>query len=232
MTSIILVITIIFIYPEVSPILAIGLKIVIIFLIFSTIISLIVSAYIYDFSHLYSLSWTDNSDQHKKQKIVNINAGFDETSVLIRQKFPAADLYVFDFYNPDRHTEVSIKRARRAYPPYPGTQSVSTSALTIESNSAAKIFCIFSAHEIRDDAERILFFNELHRILSDDGEIMITEHLRDVANFLVYNIGFFHFHSKSKWMRTFYEAGLNVSRQIKITPFITTFILQKNATSY
>ena len=230
--SVIIGIAILFIYPEVSPILATGLKSLLIFLILTTTISLIVSTYIYDFSDLYSLSWTGDSDLNKKQEIVNINAGFDETSFLIEQKFPAADLHVFDFYNPDKHTEVSIKRARRAYPPFPGTQSVSTNALTMASNTAAKIFCIFSAHEIRDDEERVLFLKELHRVLSDDGEIMITEHLRDVPNFLAYNIGFFHFHSKSTWMNAFYEAGLNVSRQIKTTPFITTFILHKNATSY
>ena len=129
--SIILVFGILFIYPEVNPILSIALQSLVILLIFSTTISLIVSAYIYDFSDLYSLSWTGDSDLHKKQIIVNINAGFDETSDLIQQKFSTADLRVFDFYNPDRHTEVSIKRARKAYPPFPGTQSISTNALTV-----------------------------------------------------------------------------------------------------
>ena len=54
------------------------------------------------------------------------------------------------------------------------------------------------------------------------------EHQRDVYNFLAYNIGFFHFLSATTWKQTFAGAGLSESRTIKITPFITTFILAKN----
>ena len=73
-----------------------------------------------------------------------------------------------------------------------------------------------------------MFFKELNRITKNDGQIVVVEHLQDVANFLAYNIGFFHFHTKATWLKTLYAAGLRVQKEIKITPFITTFILQKN----
>lgn len=196
----------------------------------STFISLLASAYIYDFSDLYKFLWLKNLKQGEKEKILNINAGFDETSILLESKFASSELVVADFYDPAKHTEISIKRARKAYPPFPNTQQVSTTHLPIQDNSADKIFTILSAHEIRSDEERVAFFKELQRIVTPSGQVIVTEHLRDTANFLAYNLGFFHFHSKATWLKTFHLSGLNVSKEIKITLFITTFILDKNGT--
>jgi len=192
------------------------------------LISLSVSFYVYDLSHLYQLSWLDKLIINENKLIVNINAGFDETSELIHAKYPNSALEVFDFYDPQKHTEVSIKRARKAYPPYEGTKQITTSLLPLQNDFADNIFVILSAHEIRNDEERISFFKELNRVSKPSGKIIITEHLRDLPNFLAYNIGFFHFFSKATWLKTFSHAGLKICKEIKITPFISTFILQKN----
>jgi ubiquinone/menaquinone biosynthesis C-methylase UbiE len=192
----------------------------------STIISLFVSFYIYDLSGLYGLKWIGASKADKL--IVNINAGFDETSVLLKNSFKNAEIVSLDFYDPIKHTEVSIKRARKAYTSYPNPRQVTTDDLQLADNSADKIFVIFSAHEIRDKSERILFFKELKRVIKPDGQIYLTEHLRDTANFLAYNIGFLHFYSKTTWLNTFQVASLTIKQEMKITPFISTFILTKN----
>ncbi len=202
--------------------------ILVILIIGSTLISLVVSSYVYDFSNLYNLSWLDKLPVKNSGKIVNINAGFDETSELLKSRFASSELVVFDFYDPARHTEVSIKRARKAYPAFPNTQQINPARLPLQDNSASMIFAILSAHEIRNDIERNCFFKELRRVLLPTGKIIVTEHLRDAANFLAYNIGAFHFHSKASWLRAFKASGLQVSEEIKITPFITTFILYKN----
>ncbi len=197
----------------------------------STLLSLAVSHLIYDRSGLYQLHWLDEAGMAAPQNMLNIHAGFDETSALLAQKYPRANLRVFDFYDPQKHTELSIRRARKAYPPYPGTQAVSTESLPLEAASLNSIFTLLSAHEVRDDEERIRFFSELKRALKADGKLVVTEHLRDAANFLAFNIGFFHFHSRKNWLRTFESAGLQVEKELKITPFISTFILSKNGTS-
>lgn len=193
----------------------------------STSITLLVSWYVYDLSGLYQLNWIENP-ANKVKTIVNINAGFDETSDLLKEKFKASELIVLDFYDPSLHTEVSIERARKAYPPYPGTRLVKTAELPLTDTSADRIFVLLAAHEIRNKEEQVAFFRELRRILQPAGRILVMEHLRDLPNFLAYNIGFFHFHSKKSWYRTFQNAGLHIAAEIKITPFITTFILEKN----
>jgi ubiquinone/menaquinone biosynthesis C-methylase UbiE len=203
-------------------------NILLFFIITPTLISLFVSYYVYDFSGLYKLDWLDDMFLFPNETILNINAGFDETSVLLREKFPASEFIIFDFYDPEKHTEVSIKRARNAYPPYPNTVSINTSKLPLPDTSIDIIFVTFAAHEIRNDSERVVFFKELHRILAKNGKIVVTEHFRDVSNFMAYNIGFFHFMSKKSWYTTFENSQFKISKEQIITPFISTFILKKH----
>jgi SAM-dependent methyltransferase len=197
-----------------------------ILIIITTFISLLVSLYIYDLSGFYSLNWLET--QTTRAVIVNINAGFDETSWLLKDKFKNAELIILDFYNPLKHTEASIKRARKAYPPFPETKRIETSNSQLNDNSVDTIFVIFCAHEIRDDNERLIFLKELKRLIKPNGRIYVVEHLRDIPNFLAYNIGFFHFYSKTSWHHLFKLNDLNIQQEMKLTPFISTFILSKN----
>jgi len=199
----------------------------IILLIFSTMVSLAVSYYVYDRSELYTLNWLNSLNIPPGSLLVNINAGFDETSALLKQKYPGCSLIVYDFYDPAKHTEVSIERARKAYPPYPGTITIETTNVPLKENSVDYIFLILAAHEIRNHEERISLFKQLHSALTPGGRIIVTEHLRDVNNFMAYNFGFFHFFSQRTWLDTFKQSGFAVERTLNITPFIKTFILKK-----
>ena len=89
----------------------------------ATLISLTVSYYVYDYSDLYELNFIKNLND---DRVLNISAGFDETSDIILNKYPNIQLTRADFYDPDVHTEISIKRARSAYPADKNTMSVNT----------------------------------------------------------------------------------------------------------
>lgn len=191
------------------------------------VISLIVSWYVYDWSDLYRLTWLPELPDNAR--IVNIHAGFDETSALLANHYRSAQLTVFDFYDPALHTEISIKRARRAYAPYPGTQAISTDAVPLPAASVDVIFLLLAAHEIRNDDERVRFFGLLHQALKPGGRIIVTEHLRDPANFLAYTIGAFHFLPYDAWWHTFTMAPFTLIKEEKLTPFLTTFTLTKDA---
>lgn len=191
------------------------------------LISLLVSYYVYDLSALYRLSWLPAAVPAGAQ-LVNIHAGFDETSPLLQQRFPAAHLQVFDFYDPALHTEVSIRRARAAYPAFPGTQPTTPTALPLPAASIDYAFVLLAAHEIRDQAQRVAFFLELRRVLRPAGRVVVVEHLRDPANFLAYTIGFLHFYSRAVWLRAFAAAHLSLVQEKKITPFVSAFILTSN----
>lgn len=197
----------------------------------SIMVSLAVSYYVYDCSGLYTLDWLKEISVPAGARLVNIHAGFDETSALLAHRYPSALLQVLDFYNPEQHTEVSIKRARKAYPSYPGTRVITTTDLSLQPRSIDVAFVLLSAHEIRNRAERIRFFKELAKSLKEEGAIVVLEHLRDFPNFLAYTVGFLHFFSQKEWHTTFEGAGLCIAKQKRINPFITAYILHPNGTA-
>lgn len=228
--AIVLVLLILFLANFTNPTIKIISQVVSLLILITIIVSLSVSYYVYDLSGLYKFEWIQKDDS-EDLSIININAGFDETSDLLKHKFINSNFTALDFYDPDKHTEVSIKRARKQYPPYPNTKEIKTSDIELESSSIDKVFMLLSAHEIRNEIERILFFSELKRVLKPNGQIIVMEHLRDVSTFMAYNIGAFHFHSKSSWLHTFNESKLNVISKSKMTPFISIFTLDKNGNS-
>lgn len=195
-------------------------------------ISLAVTYYVYDCSRLYQMDYVRGLGNKKKEVIVNINAGFDETSILLDHFFEPQKMHVLDFYDPIKHTEPSIKSARKLYPPPPATVKVSTNALGLADCVADKIFVIFSAHEIRNEQERHTFFKEMKRIMKPNGKIIMIEHLRDSWNFFAYNIGFLHFYSRKTWLKAIQSTELHLKESKKITPFVSMFIIENYGDSY
>lgn len=188
-------------------------------------ISLLISYIVYDYSALYQLPWLPNLE---KQNVLNVNAGFDEISDFLKEKYPEITLIKSDFFDSERHTEPSIQRARKIYPPHSDVVLINTEKNDFESNKFDLIILFFAAHEVRNEQERIAFFKELSRVLKPEGKIYITEHLRDWVNFIPYSVGFFHFYSKNSWSKTFKSSDLKIEKEIKTTPFVSTFILTKN----
>ncbi len=198
---------------------------IILLFLYGFIVPLIVSAYVYDFSKYYTFNWLDavlNSDLNPK-KIVNINAGFDETSFSIKNKFPEANLKVFDFYNVKEHTEPAIIRARKVTQEYPNTQQIKSNHIPLTDNAVDVVFLLSAVHEIRKEEEKVLFLKECHRICKPGGKVIIVEHLRDFPNFLAFSVGFTHFFSKRVWSRVLKKAGFEIIEETKFTPFMSIF---------
>lgn len=187
------------------------------------IMPLIVSAYVYDISGYYDFHWLKKLNISNCKSVVNINAGFDETSFILKGKFPNATLNVFDFYNPEKHTEAAIIRARKVSLTYPNTRKISTNAIPLKDKSVDTVFLLTAAHEIRSNAEKVSFLKECKRICKRDGSVILVEHLRDIPNFLAFSVGFTHFFSKQTWAKAFEDAGFKSLTETKFTPFMSIF---------
>lgn len=194
----------------------------------TTLVSLAVSWYVYDLSGFYRLGWLEGAGVEPGGTMVNVHAGFDETSAALRARYPGSEWTVMDFYDPAKHTEVSIRRARRAHPPSPDDLEVATTDLPLPPAAARAVFVILAAHEIRDAGERRGFFAELARALEPGGRIVLVEHLRDWRNLLAYNLGAFHFIGRKAWLAAFAAAGLRIARTNRPNLFLTCFILERD----
>jgi SAM-dependent methyltransferase len=192
---------------------------------YGLIMPLIVSAYVYDFSGFYSFPWLAGlirENDHIGQ-IVNINAGFDETSFILHRRFPQAELKVFDFYNAKQHSEPAIKHARKVSLTYPDTKQITSDAIPLADGYADLIFLLSAVHEIRSHEEKIQFLKECHRLCKPGGQVIMIEHLRDFPNFVAFSIGFTHFFSRPVWKNAFDRAGFSRFQEIKFTPFMSVF---------
>ena len=186
---------------------------------------LFVSADVYDFSGFYNFDWLKklNLEDSKQNLNLNINAGFDETSYIIKSILPESELQVYDFYDAKQHTESAIIRARKVSLVYPKTQQIESNRIPLSDNSVDNIFLLSAIHEIRKQDEKIQFLKECRRVCKPNGNVIMVEHLRDLPNFLAFTIGFTHFFSKTTWVKAFKEAGFTSINEIKFTPFMSIF---------
>ena len=99
----------------------------------------------------------------------------------------------------------------------------------MSSETLDAVFVMVAAHELRRDDARVQFFRELVRVLKKDGEVALVEHTRDWPNFLAFGPGFLHFFSKRAWRHADSAAKLQVRAEIRLTPFVTVFMLGKAA---
>ena len=192
---------------------------------YGLIMPLIVSAYVYDFSSYYDFNWLKglHIPESGSNQIININAGFDETSFILKHLFPKADLKVFDFYNAERHTEVAIVRARKVSLIYPDTRQIQANEIPMEDHSADIVFLLSAAHEIRSPLEKIAFLSECRRVCKPTANVIMVEHLRDFPNFLAFTVGFTHFFSRRAWIKAFKKSGFTSINETKFTPFMSIF---------
>ncbi|MCL5245027.1 class I SAM-dependent methyltransferase [Cellulophaga sp. 20_2_10] len=184
---------------------------------------LLVSAYVYDFSGYYNFNWLKKEIDTNIKKIVNINAGFDETSFILQKNFPTSEVKVFDFYNAEQHTEPAIVRARKVSLVFPKTSTIKTTKIPLEEKSIDLLFLLSAAHEIRSLQEKVLFLKECRRVCKPTGKVIIVEHLRDLPNFFAFSVGFTHFFSKKTWQKVFKNAGFTKIEEKKFTPFMSVF---------
>jgi SAM-dependent methyltransferase len=189
--------------------------------------SLLASFWIYDLAPLYHWEWLPKFLNTPPRCALNLSAGFDEASPTLQRLFATATFLVADFFDPSKHTEASLERARRACPVSVPFTRVASTQLPYASHTFDTIFLLFAAHEIRDPQEREQLFQELRRVLRPDGRIVLVEHLRNWANLAVYGPGALHFFPREEWERLAHQAGFSHITLVPHTPFVAAMRIER-----
>lgn len=191
-----------------------------------SIASIVASWWIYDVSNLTTWRWLPRVIG-SPARWANVHSGFDETTNSLEMLYPSSSNQVVDIYDAAVTTEASIERARRKVSPDREAEKGSWRELPLNSASQDAIFFLFAAHEVRSHKERKALFREAARALDQHGIVVVVEHLRDMANFIVFGPGFLHFLPRRAWTRAAGEAGLRIKQQISLNPFIALFVWEK-----
>ena len=188
--------------------------------------SLGVSHLIYDRSDLYRWRWLDRALRGAKlHRAIFCHSGFDETSEKLRARLDKVEWLILDHFDETQMTEASIRRARKMFPPTPGTLSAAYDQWPVTAESANVVFGLLAIHELRSNRERSAWFAEARRCLCRGGRIVLVEHLRDFANFLAFGPGFLHFHSRRSWRRAWESAGFRLADEFRVTPWVRVLVL-------
>lgn len=195
---------------------------------FWTVSSLIVSHYVYDRFPLYDFRQIARLLTRVPRRWINIHSGWDETSEPLSEAFPGSTGEVVDIFDAHLMTEGSIRRARRMnHSPVTATPA-RYDKLPFDAESFDAAFSIFAAHELRGHEQRVRLFGEIARVLSPSGEFVLMEHVRNWPNFLAFGPGFLHFFSPRAWRNAAAQAGLNLHRELTMTPFVHVYVLRRN----
>ena len=193
-----------------------------------TLASLLASHWIYDRSRIYEWTWIKEALPGPPQRWASIHAGLDESSTALKQMFPTSEGVILDMFDPAEMTEPSISRARAVTRSPVPARKADLRNLPFQGAWLDAVFLIFAAHEIREPASRLVFFQELRRVLKPGGVVLLVEHLRDLPNFLAFGPGFVHFQQRSAWSKAADNAGFGIEDEFGITPFVRVLLLRKS----
>lgn len=191
-----------------------------------TLASLAASYWVYDVSPLHAWNWL-TTHVPAPSNIINVHAGYDETSESLARAYPDARLLVVDFYEALPRREPSIEKAQRLFPGKYEPISRNITGWPVDQDSADLVVLAFAAHELRERSGREAIFKEAARVLGPQGRVVLVEHLRDWPNFLAFGPGFMHFIAEREWRECPAAAGLRLERHFRITPFVGVFLLCK-----
>ncbi len=190
--------------------------------------SLVISFYIYDRSCLSGGTWVPPLLPASTRAWAMIHAGLD-AEIYLDAVMPGTCVARLDVFDPRYMSAGSIRRARRRTAPARASLSCSPTALAMADGTCDAVVVVFTAHEVRDRPARVHFFAEVRRALRPAGRALLVEHVRDLANFLAFGPGFFHFLPHSEWLRTLAQAGLTVVGEERITPFVRVLLIERAA---
>ena len=193
-----------------------------------TLASLAVSHWVYDRSDWPRGSWLRTlAKHHQPQQVLNVHAGFDETTERLRCWLSNAEVKTLSLFDPQRLTEKSIHRASVYRPPPAHEWKGSPENWPSPKASFDWVLFLLSAHEFRAHDERVNMLRRAREALREGRHsvVILAEHVRDLPNFLAFGPGFLHFHSVSSWQKAWHEAELKPAQVLHVTPFLRVWIL-------
>jgi len=181
------------------------------------VVSLAVSWWVYDWSDLHRWEWIAPLLPPTPGRWAIVHAGFDDAGPDLAVALGGSTTLV-DVSGALRHTSPSLRRAQHAGAARGARPTGQW--LPLGDGSVTGVALVFSAHEVRDAAQRDALFDDLRRVLTPRGRVVLVEHMRDLANVAAFGPAAWHFQPHAEWLRLAARSGFAVTREIRHTPFV------------
>jgi len=194
--------------------------------------ALFASYLLYDKSSLYVPTKLLKDFEFKKDdRVMLLHASFDPVSPQLEAMF-GSNLSVYNLYGNRHEHESAVKLSERMFPPHKKEVKIDPTKIPDKDGTFDYIMALTSAHEILAQEDRVKFFKEANRVLKKDGTIVLCEQMRNLINFIFFNIGAFHFVPLTNWKSAIRMADLEITKSEAITIWGTKLYIKKSKRNF
>jgi SAM-dependent methyltransferase len=192
-------------------------------LLYGIVASIAATWWVYDGSPMSNWQWVADELAGTSAWTL-VHAGFDESGGKLAALLgpPIAE---FDIGPPVGSEERSLRRARHLL----GTngQHLANGTVPLPTASVEAVVCLFAVHEVRNIEIEAKLFAEFVRCLTPSGKLLVVEHARDLANFVVFGPAIMHFGSPRRWHRSILASGLRIAADRRQAVLVHTLVGQR-----
>jgi SAM-dependent methyltransferase len=168
--------------------------------------------------------------------MVYIDLGLRMTPLHLRRRLTTGKIIVVDVYNPQWTTGQALARARAQAPQPPDDprlrwQNGRFDLLPLPDSSVPYVMLDQVLSQCWQEGDRHCLLQEVYRILTPNGRLLLAERVRTQTNWFVYGPGGIRFKPVGYWQQLLHEAGFIVRRQENLYGLIHCFRADKPSAS-
>lgn len=192
-------------------------------LVYGVIASLAATWWVYDGSSMSNWQWVAEELAGAPTWVL-VHAGFDESGGMLTTLLgePTAEV---DIGPPVGFEAGSLRRARHLLGA--SGRHLSDGRVPLPASSVDAVVCLFAVHEVRNAKLESAIFAEFARCLRPAGKLLLVEHTRDLANFMVFGPATLHFASARRWKRAILASGLCIASDQRQALFVHSLVGQR-----
>ena len=190
---------------------------------------------LYDFTGLqpYHVLF-DMGQLRATDTFVYVDLGVRDFALQLSRRLTSGKIYVIDVYNPQWATSQSLKRYRVRQPhaandPRLVWQNGRIDLLPLPDASVSTVILHRVASEFWQRGDRLALLQEIYRILTPNGRVLMAERVRSQTNWLVMGPGALQLGSLDDWRELLQEAGFTVQKEADLQGLIHCFRADKPA---
>jgi len=163
---------------------------------------------------------------------VYVDLGVRDFALQLSRRLTSGKIYVVDVYNPQWTTSSSLKRYRARQPHAPNDprlvwQNGRFDLLPLPDKSVSTVILHRVVSEFWQQGDRAALLEEVHRILTPNGRVLLAERVRSQTNWLVMGPSALSLQTAAAWREKLEAAGFIVVKEEDLQGLITCFRADK-----
>ena len=165
-----------------------------------------------------------------------IDVGYRRRALALSRRLTTGRIIVLDVYNPQWTTSKALVRLRTRMPTSPADprlsfREASVDMLPLPDKSVPAVILCQVVSEFWQHGDRLALLQEINRILTPNGRLLLAERTRSQTNWLVMGPAAFTLKTEQEWKQLLQQAGFIVRHTQERSGLIQCFRADKPTTA-